>query len=287
MAFVNKWILVLLSGSLMACSTSTMPPPVAAIPAPGIVADENLNPTLWVQTSAEYQAINLQIFQASRDRLDRALNDPSWTAATEQQGSFANLPPAIILDIDETCLSHGAYQARLTKNHELHTVPKFVAWLKENKADAIPGAVVFLNDARQLGVTIFFIGNAESEEGARLNLQRLGFPLESSFDNVLMPSDSVEWKKSSNKSSRRAFVASKYRVLFLFGDDLNDFAPTSGLTLAQRAALVRDNASRWGSKWFIIPNPMYGSWERPIVGSPAPSHEEQLRKKYEALDTKE
>jgi acid phosphatase len=72
---------------------------------------------------------------------------------------------------------------------------------------------------------------------------------------------------TSDKSPRRAHVAAKYRILLLLGDDLNDFAPASGKTLAERTAIVDGVRSWWGETWFILPNPMYGSWERAVSGS--------------------
>src|SRR6187401_1865157 len=65
-------------------------------------AHENLNAVLWVQTALEYEASALQAYRLAALQLDAALADPSWTAATEQKGDASKLPPAVILDIDET-----------------------------------------------------------------------------------------------------------------------------------------------------------------------------------------
>ena len=52
-------------------------------------------------------------------RLDQALADKSWTAAPgEQKGDFANLPPAIVLDVDETVLDNSPYEVWLLKNNQ-------------------------------------------------------------------------------------------------------------------------------------------------------------------------
>jgi acid phosphatase len=48
----------------------------------------------------------------------------------------------------------------------------------------------------------------------------------------------------------------------LLGDDLNDFTFAAGKTKDERDALVRRYADYWGVKWMILPNPVYGSWER-------------------------
>ena len=70
---------------------------------------EDLDALLWIQTSAEYAAITRQTFRLARLQLGDALVDPAWTASLEQQGmldddpdALNGLPPAIIVDVDET-----------------------------------------------------------------------------------------------------------------------------------------------------------------------------------------
>ena len=74
---------------------------------------EMLNATLWQQTSAEYIGLTNQVYRAARSNLDRALADTAWTAALEQTNDYALLPPAVMLDIDETVLDNGPYEARI------------------------------------------------------------------------------------------------------------------------------------------------------------------------------
>ena len=63
---------------------------------------EMLNSILWTQTSAEYIANTKQAYQMAAVNLDQALADPQWTAALEQTGDYTGLPPAIIVDLDQT-----------------------------------------------------------------------------------------------------------------------------------------------------------------------------------------
>jgi acid phosphatase len=90
------------------------------------------------------------------------------------------------------------------------------------------------------------------------------------------------WK---DKSPRRAEVAKTHRVIFMFGDNLFDFVEKERPTLAERAAMVEERASWWSSRWFVIPNPMYGSWDDALLGydnkkTPAQKQEARL----DALD---
>jgi len=74
------------------------------------------------------------------------------------------------------------------------------------------------------------------------------------------------------KVARRKHVAADYRVLFLFGDDFNDFAPVRNLTRAERLRLAEEATGNWGVRWFLLPNPVYGSWQRPLRNSPLYDH---------------
>ena len=53
--------------------------------------------------------------------LERALQDPSWTAPVEQTGAYQSLPPAVILDLDETVLDNSAFQGQLVRDRRPYT----------------------------------------------------------------------------------------------------------------------------------------------------------------------
>ena len=77
-------------------------------PAPAAAPHENLNAVLWVQSAAEYRASALQTYRAAEASMIRALQDKSWTAAIEQRRPVPDLPPAVILDLDETVLDNSS-----------------------------------------------------------------------------------------------------------------------------------------------------------------------------------
>jgi 5'-nucleotidase (lipoprotein e(P4) family) len=71
---------------------------------------------------------------------------------------------------------------------------------------------------------------------------------------------------SSDKSQRRAQIAGSYRILLLIGDDFNDFAtvPEAQANVEGRRAIAKAHDRYWGDRWFMLPNAMYGSWERAV-----------------------
>jgi 5'-nucleotidase (lipoprotein e(P4) family) len=225
---------------------------------------ELLNATAWYQTAVEYRAITLQSFELARRNLDRALANPRWTAAIEQDGDFTTLPPAIILDVDETVLDNAPYQVRLVLEGREHSSDAFFEWVLEARALPVPGAVEFTQYADERGVAVFYVTNRdEREEAATVkNLQQHGFPVRDGAESVLTRGESG-WS-SSDKTARRQAIAQRYRILLLVGDDFNDFIPARG-SLQERAALFETYRNWWGQRWIMLPNPMYGSWHGALI----------------------
>ena len=67
----------------------------------------------------------------------------------------------------------------------------------------------------------------------------------------------------SDQTGRRSAVAERFRILLLIGDDFNDFTAVPD-AVDERAKLRTFYEPMWGAKWFVLPNPMYGSWERSV-----------------------
>lgn len=245
--------------------------------------------TLWTQNSAEYQALTRSVYQMAAANLGLAIEDSYWTADLEQKkaDNYQNLPPAIILDVDETVLDNSPYQARMIEQNSSFDPEQWDDWVMEAQADAVPGAVEFTSQAAEEGITVFYLTNREAsvEEGTRENLQDLGFPLESGEDVILSNNEHENW--TSDKIERRSYVAENYRILMLFGDDLNDFTYAKEQSMDEREQIVKENANKWGRQWFILPNPVYGSWENALYNFDSSLSDSDIQEiKESLLDTK-
>lgn len=216
--------------------------------------------SLWATASAEYAAVALQTYAAAREKLDVALADPAWTARPEQSEGYESLPPAIIIDLDETVLDNRPFQLRLIREGLDFDEAMWNEWVREARAKAIPGSVEFLTYVHERGVEIFYLTNrAHSvEDATRANLAALGVPLDPEVDTVLTKNERMDW--GSDKESRLALVADSHRVLLILGDHLRDFVSVEGLSRDARRKITFDYAAMWGEKWFMFPNPLYGSW---------------------------
>ena len=235
-------------------------------------AHEDLDGTLWVQTSAEYRAVCRQAYLNAERQLHIALQDPYWSADPIQQQQLADrqpgiapLPPAVILDVDETVLNNSPYQARLIEGDGTFDLDSWHEWVAESQADLIPGVADFLKTARAKNVTVFFVTNRENavEHATRSNLESQGVVPVNDVDRIFSKREREAW--TSDKETRRRYVAQRYRILLLIGDDLNDFVSVGNKPSAESRRELQDlHAEKWGVRWIMLPNPSYGGWERAL-----------------------
>lgn len=279
MTKVTTWACALFALGAMSCATTSSPP--AGKVARTTCTGADLDGTLWLQTAVEAEALARQAYAVAGRMLEAALADPSWTAALEQVGDASHLPPAVILDVDETVLDNSPFEGRALRRGEGFEPARWKEWVARAEAPALPGAVEFCRAAAARGVAVIFVTNREADEerATRENLRRAGFPLDAVADAVLSKGERPDW--SADKGSRRAFVAASHRVLLLIGDDLGDFVSGARAGLPQRQGLARAHRERWGRSWIVVPNPVYGSWERAITGGA--TGDEACRRKLQAL----
>lgn len=233
---------------------------------------ETFSATLWMQNAAEYRALGLQAYQTASALLETAVDDTSWTAALEQTENYEYLRPAVILDIDETTLDNSPYDGRLILDHVAHDEAFWEEWVAMAAARPVPGVIDFLEQAKAMGVSIIYITNRKCQPGpgdpdtcpqktaTLANLKKAGFPAMDAQDRLLLRNEQPDW--GSEKQTRRESVVDEYRILMMFGDDLGDFIPAvrKNITAERRKELVDTYMPYWGTRWFVLPNPVYGSW---------------------------
>jgi acid phosphatase len=195
------------------------------------------------------------------------LADKSWTAApAEQTGDFANLPPAVILDVDETILDNSLYQVWMLKNNQTFSTKTWNEFCAAQVSREIPGAVDFTKYAESKGVKVFYITNrgVETEKDTRTNMEKLGFPMGGNVDTFLMQNKKEGW--GSAKGTRRAVITKDYRVLLNLGDNFGDFDDRYRGSEADRLKAYDADLAYWGKQWLMLPNPTYGSFDTATYG---------------------
>ena len=115
----------------------------------------------------------------------------------------------------------------------------------------------------------------------------LGLSQPNAPDRILSKHERDGW--SSDKSTRREYVAGRHRILLLVGDDLNDFVSVGFKPTAEdRRALAQEHADLWGTKWILLPNADYGGWERSLYDwEDSATDAIKLQRKHQALESAE
>jgi 5'-nucleotidase (lipoprotein e(P4) family) len=232
---------------------------------------EQVGATLWMQRAPEFRAIAGQTYRLAAQQV--AAPAPG-SAALEQQGVapevLARMPTAVVLDLDETVLDNTVYQARLLRGRTAYDSKSWGEWVRAGEADAVPGAREFIAAARRLGHTVFYVSNRDcstppptsndpcpAKTATMRNLVALGIDPHPDPGRMLLRGERPEWR-TGLKTHRRAFIAANYRIVALIGDDLGDFVDPK-VFAGDRERLE----PRFGVSWFVLPNPVYGSWVNP------------------------
>ncbi len=240
---------------------------------------EILMATLWVQRAAEFQYSTEQIYKTATSQLRAALRPGTAAIEQEKRGHYAKLPPAVILDIDETVLDNSAYEGWALQQGAGYSEENFRTWVRMKRAPEIPGAAAFTRAAEKLGIKVFYVTNRGCDKPATEstpascpektdtmeNMALHGFARASDPSAYLLLGEQPDW--TSDKTSRRALLAKSYRIVMLLGDDLKDILPGETVNALRRNgdhAAYKEYLARFGQRWFILPNPVYGSWERAL-----------------------
>lgn len=250
----------------------------------------NFNAVAFVATSAEYRAICEQTYQLARYALFQRL----------ESGLYQN--PCVVMDLDETVLDNTAYQAWLIYADEQYSTENWNAWCYAKSAGLIPGALDFINFARNLGVAILFITSREDDtrDATVDNLVSLNI-----LDRSQAPDYLSKEKHESclfmdkmagfddplqeMKFEQRQFIQRErgFEIILSIGDSLSDYAsyykksivslimkPDSKeytgryYSATERRLSADQDIPQWGSDFIVIPNPTYGVWLSTLTKDP-------------------
>lgn len=248
---MSRALLLAIALTLAGCR-SAMPLPPADAPTPpplppgaGRTADpDNIR---WVRDSAEYLAAVVQAYRVATTHVEAM-------APGRQNGRWA-----VILDADETVISNLEYQVERARLGLGYSAESWNLWVRRREATPLPGAAAFLARVRELGGRIAIVTNrleSECEDTAAV-FRRFALV----YDAMLCRPDGGP----SDKNPRFEAVArgqspagaEPLEVIAYLGDNIQDFPGLSQAVRQQGA----EGVSSFGVRFFVIPNPMYGSWQ--------------------------
>jgi 5'-nucleotidase (lipoprotein e(P4) family) len=219
---------------------------VAALCASGASAQQAARDVHWVRDSAEHEALFLEVYHAAAARVDQLSADlPGGTWA-------------VILDADETILDNSAYYRGVADGRQRDDDASFVAWARRASSPALPGSAEFIAHVQSLGGVVVVVTNRIPSicEDTRKNLKKLKLDV-----------DAVLCRTSGSNDKNPRFDAVQngttdaglppLNVLLWVGDNIEDFPHLTQGSRAKGDAALAD----FGVRFFLLPNPMYGSWE--------------------------
>jgi len=207
--------------------------------------------TRWMRDSAEYWALARQTYRMAE------------VAVKNQHKAQKNW--GVVLDLDETVVDNSTYQIERKAYGTSFEMNSWNAWCERRSADAVPGAKGFIDAIRKLGGHVIYISNrhVSTEEATVDNLKTL--ELWKKGDTICLKTDDEAYTKVVRRTEARsgqgdcAVKGKELTILAYLGDNIHDF-PEAGEETQDGG---RD--AQFGHKYFLFPNPMYGSWSRRVT----------------------
>ena len=225
-------------------------PPASREPAPVASPTAGRLPeaVAWASGSAEHRALFLEVYRAAT------------TSVEKEAGGRAPGTWAVILDADETTIDNSAYQVERARAGRPFDAASWRAWCARREAVPLPGAAAFLARVRALGGKIAIVTNRTVAECPDTEAVFRAHGL--AYDAMLCrpdggPSDKNPRFEAVARGTTPAGLPPLDVVAFV-GDNILDFPG-----LSQEIRNQSDDAfAPFGARYFLLPNPMYGSWER-------------------------
>ena len=244
-------LVLLLAGCHTDPPPAVAPRPAVPAPPPGATA---ASPTgapadpleiRWVRESAEHEALVRQVYRAAQAHVE----DASADLATGTWG--------VILDADETVISNAIYQSERARQGLAYSSESWTAWVKRREATAQPGAAAFLNRVRELGGRIAIVTNRRANvcDDTKANFEALALI----YDVMLCRTDEEDKNPRFEAVENGSAGAPPMKVVAFLGDNIQDFPKLSQKIRGQGVEAF----AGFGVRFFVLPNPMYGSWTGP------------------------
>lgn len=221
----------------------------------------------WQTGSKEHQLLTAGVYQ-------------------QAQAALATLPKdlqnwVVVMDVDETVLDNSAYQQHRESLGLGYSSESWNAWVASEKASLVPGAKGFIEAVFEHGGQVALITNRDKALDAHTWNNLIAQHIPVTAENTCLVGRSAADKAAvaqaqfvNDKDLRRQQLrdgsiacsnsqngaASNWQqphhIVMQIGDNIQDFA---GIT--QESADIKALLPKLGNSLFLLPNPMYGSWQ--------------------------
>jgi 5'-nucleotidase (lipoprotein e(P4) family) len=195
----------------------------------------------WYRRSAEMKAVYLEVYRSA------------GAVAQEASKHRALGKWGVVLDIDETLLDNSEYQKELAQKGQGYSHATFLAWLKTQKATVLPGAAEFVHSVNYVWHGKVVLVTNQTPEECEQTRQRLT-ALDIRYDWMLCDGAGTGDKNERFREVQNGDSGqhAPLDVVLWVGDSITDFPKLSQSSPGDLA--------QFGSRYFALPNPMYGSW---------------------------
>ena len=206
----------------------------------------------YMRDSEEYATLARQVYRLAGEAVARA------------SSSTAGRRWAVVLDVDETTLDNSTYQLERAAYGVSFDTASWNAWVERREAPAVPGVVDFVAQVRRAGGRVGWITNRDTTvtNATRDNLKQAGVWND---DDRLCLQKTPQHTKAQRRheivtgSGDCAWPSQPAQVILFVGDQLGDF-PAASEQIPQTGT-----DSAFGRVCFLLPNSMYGNWEKGVT----------------------
>ena len=205
--------------------------------------------THWVRNSREYCQVTLSQYG---DALAAARGLAKHTKAHQW---------IVLMDADETVLDNSLFERERNRCGNDFKDEQWESWVKADMARDVPGAAIFTQAVRRLGGLVAIITNRRASDDAitQSTLKKAGIDFDYEIGMGETPDKTERWRGAV------AALAQKFgghpRAAMFVGDQMSDLAVTDKNGAILRAMNQTDRGTGIGMNLFLLPNPMYGTWQ--------------------------
>ncbi len=268
-----------------------------------LAEEENLLAILWVQRSAEFRGLSYQAYNLAAMEVDKAVTQRR-KKENDRTEKDRLLPLAIVIDIDETIVCNAPLEVYYL-NHpgakaDYNAWKKWIS----NHNPLLPGARDFLKYTDKRGVQVFYVTGRGPKDRQKTEkfLRKAGLPFPDE-SHLLMNDRSGSKMKNFAKLARRYDIicylgdnagdfpigAIRDENAVVYKKEAAGSNPVSEhkaeaqnsknkteMSLDIPAMLKHDKNTKrnriidahkkfFGTKFILLPNPMYGDWENNLA----------------------
>lgn len=211
------------------------------------------NPTLgthWQRNSLEYCRLAVSAYEGALDaalRLSRKFRKGEWI---------------VILDADETVIDNSLFERERQSCGSEFKDAQWENWVAAQLAPDVPGAAAFTDAVHRLGGYVAIVTNRLQKDDTvtQATLRKAGIWFDYEIGMTDVEDKTERWRGVKGVLTKK--FGGHPRAVMWLGDQVTDLAVLDKTGRISRAMNQSDNGEGVGDYLFLLPNPMYGNWQK-------------------------